>query len=201
MEENYPDNPMQLFQSWFYHIKDNYPQVEANAMSLITTQPDNYPRCRVVLLKYYNWEGFTFFTNYTSDKAKAILHNQKVSLLFNWSIANREVHVYGIAQRVPEIISENYFQSRPRASQIGAWVSNQSEVISSRATLERIQDYYEAHFADKLVTRPDHWGGFIVKPQQIKFKLYSENALSECISYNLTENYDWEKSENFEING
>lgn len=195
MEENCRDNPMQLFQLWFYYVKDNYPQIEVNAMSLTTIQPDGYPRNRIVLLKYYSWEGFTFFTNYKSDKARAIFQHNKVSLIFNWRIANKEVHIHGDVEKVPEEVSARYFETRPRASQIGAWVSNQSEVINSRAILEKSQQYYEKLFEGKPITKPKHWGGFLIKPKHLTFYDLSQHHEVKSIAYELTEDFFWKVEE------
>lgn len=196
MEENYRNNPIQLFQSWFYHVKDNYPQIEANAMGLTTMEPDGYPRSRIVLLKYYSWEGFTFFTNYKSSKAKAIFQNNKVSLIFNWGIANKEVHIQGTAEKISEEVSSQYYETRPRASQIGAWVSHQSEVINSRVILETSQQYYEQFFEGKPITKPKHWGGFLVRPKQFTFYDFSQPHEVKSIAYQLTEDFFWRQEKN-----
>ena len=130
-------NPMQHFQKWFHKVDAVHPEIETNAMLLSTIGLDGYPKSRIVLLKRFTWEGFIFFTNYQSEKGIAISENYRVSVFFNWSNSKRTVFVIGKAEKIANNLSEGYFESRPEGSKLGAWVSNQSEVIPSRTILEK----------------------------------------------------------------
>jgi len=154
LETDIPDNPMQLFQTWFFEVEKFGENYEANAMTLATIGHDNFPKGRVVLLKKYTHEGFMFFTNYSSEKGKSIESNPNVCLSFYWATLERQVIVKGIAEKVSEEISENYFYSRPEGSKLGAIVSNQSGVISGREVLEaelkRLEEFYKNKDAPRL---------------------------------------------------
>ncbi|MGB1309200.1 MAG: pyridoxine/pyridoxamine 5'-phosphate oxidase, partial [Oceanihabitans sp.] len=126
-----PENPMELFQKWFYAVDANFPEEETNAMTVSTIGLDGFPKNRVVLLKKYTYEGFIFYTNYKSEKGKAIAANPNVCLSFFWAAAERQVIIKGTAEKLAENLSDGYFESRPRGSQLGAIVSNQSEIIRS----------------------------------------------------------------------
>lgn len=184
-------NPMQHFQKWFYEADELYDEREPNAMSLTTIGADNYPKSRILLLKKYTWEGFIFFTNYKSDKAKAIALKPEVCLLFNWPNSKRMIQILGKASKITKEASSNYFALRPRGSQLGAWVSQQSQVIPSRKVLEDRMLAYEKRFEDKEIPMPDFWGGYIVKP--LEFNFYQNNAeefFSQHI-YQLQEDFSW----------
>ena len=129
IESNVSDNPMELFQKWFHEVDTNYDVDETNAMTVSTIGLDGYPKGRVVLLKKYTYEGFIFYTNYESEKGKAIIANPNVCLSFFWPAAERQIIIKGKAEKIAENLSDGYFESRPRGSQLGAIVSNQSEVI------------------------------------------------------------------------
>jgi pyridoxamine 5'-phosphate oxidase len=137
------DNPIQLFQTWFYEAKESDSIDEANAMSLTTLGLDGYPRARVVLLKDYSEEGFVFFTNYHSDKGKSLLKHPKVGLSFYWPVLERQIIIKGTAEQLSAERSDQYFHSRPRGSQLGAHVSPQSEEVRDRKFLEDRQAEYE----------------------------------------------------------
>ena len=137
-------NPLQEFQTWFYEVEKSQKIGEVNAMLLTTIGEDACPKSRMVLLKRFTWEGFLFFTNFKSEKARAIARNKRVSLHFNWQAADREIYIQGKAEKLPRSISEAYFEQRPRGSQIGAWASEQSKAISSRNVLEtNLRDFEE----------------------------------------------------------
>ena len=131
-----PENPLELFQKWFYEVDTHFTEDETNAMTISTIGLDGYPKSRVVLLKRYTYEGFIFYTNYTSEKGKAIEANPKVCLSFFWHGAERQIIIKGKAEKIAENLSDGYFESRPRGSQLGAIVSNQSEVLQNRKYLE-----------------------------------------------------------------
>ena len=183
------DNPLKLFNKWFDEISENNPEIEINAMTLSTIDNDGFPRNRVVLLKYFSDEGFTFFTNYNSNKAKSILNNNKVSLSFFWEKMERQIIIKGRAFKTTDDISDEYFKSRPLGSKIGALVSsNQSSVIPSRSFLEDEFKKIKKQFENTNISRPINWGGFIVKPIEYEFWQGRENRLHDRIRYNKKDN-------------
>ena len=188
---NVDPNPMQQFRTWFYEVQNIGGVDEVNAMTLSTTGPDGYARGRVVLLKKYDEYGFYFYTNYNSEKGKAIAKNNRVSLSFFWPNMERQVLIKGIAERTSREDSDNYFHSRPKESQISALVSDQSEPIGSRETLEAKLNELSEYYRDKEVPRPNFWGGYVVKPTAIEFWQGRPNRLHDCILYILKED-DWE---------
>ena len=190
-ESTVPDNPMQLFQTWFYEVDQSEGTDEANAMTLSTIGLDGFPKSRVVLLKRYTYEGFIFYTNYNSEKGKAILENNHVCLSFFWHAAERQIIIKGKAEKISSNLSDGYFETRPKGSQLSAFISNQSEVVDNRQVLEDKLKELEEHFKDKEVPRPDYWGGFIVKPIEFEFWQGRANRLHDRIRYQLQEDFDW----------
>ena len=163
------NNPLQLFQTWFFQAQEADAIDEANAMSLTTIGDDGFPRARVVLLKDFSQEGFVFFTNYKSQKGKSIFRHPKVGLSFYWPGLERQIIIKGEAEKLAEEKSDQYFNSRPRGSQIGAHVSPQSEVIPNRKFLEDLNTTLEKKFNNREIPRPAHWGGILVRPIEIEF--------------------------------
>ena len=162
-----PD-PVALFDQWFAAAKKSglfLPE----AMTLATATPDGKPSARMVLLKQADQDGFVFYTNYTSRKAGELDANPHASLLFHWPILQRQVRVEGRVERVGREESADYYHSRPRGSQIGAWASDQSSVLDKRKTLENRVKEFEEKYPEGEVPLPDHWGGFRVVPHRMEF--------------------------------
>lgn len=188
-EEEIFDSPLELFNKWFNEVSSTCLDIEINAMTLSTIDKEGFPRSRVVLLKYFSEEGFTFFTNYNSNKAKSILNNNKVSLSFFWEKMERQILIKGESFKTSEVVSDNYFNSRPSGSKIGALVSSdQSSVIPSRFFLENKFKEIKKEFENSEICRPLNWGGFIVKPIEYEFWQGRENRLHDRIRYNNKNN-------------
>ena len=184
------NDPIQLFQTWFNEAKEVDTIDEANAMSLSTLSTDGFPRARVVLLKDYSKEGFVFFTNYDSEKGKSIFKYPKVGLSFYWPSLERQIIIKGTAEKLAPNKSDDYFQSRPRGSQIGAHVSPQSNEIPDRDFLESRKLALEKKYHNKQIPRPENWGGILVKPIEIEFWQGRPNRLHDriyCILYQGTQ--------------
>jgi len=184
---------MQHFRKWFYEADQIYNETEPNAMTLTTIEANTIPKSRIVLLKKYTWEGFIFFTNYKSNKAKAITLNPKVGISFYWKNSGRILYVKGKASKISDNESCNYFQSRPRGSQLGAWASQQSKVITSRTILESRLSKFENKFKNKDIPKPKYWGGFLIKPIEFQFDEKLDSLIYSQDNYNLNEDYTWSK--------
>lgn len=191
LESGISDNPLELFQKWFSEVDQHFPQDETNAMTLATLGLDGFPKGRVVLLKKYMQQGFIFYTNYESEKGKSIIAHPKVSLSFHWAGAERQVIIKGKAEKIAVDVSDGYFESRPRGSQLGAHASQQSTVVPNRQTLENQLKTLEEKFKNKSIPRPEFWGGFIVKPIEIEFWQGRANRLHDRIRYQLQSDLNW----------
>lgn len=184
-------NPFIQFQTWMQEAIDcEIP--EPNAMILATINQQNRPSARVLLLKGVEKEGFVFYTNYDSDKAKDLQANPFAAMTFNWLGLQRQIRIEGSIEKVSEEASTQYFQSRPRGSQIGAWASPQSTIISDRKILEEnVAHLEEKYQGEEVLPKPPHWGGYHLKADLIEFWQGRRSRLHDRIRYRLEKGGEW----------
>lgn len=187
--EDLNEDPVGQFETWLKDACDSG-ALDPNAMSVSSVDEKGRPYCRMVLLKYYDDRGFVFFTNHSSNKATQIDGNDNVALLFFWPTLGRQIGIRGTAAQIPKKETLKYFMTRPRGSQIGAWVSAQSSVISSRSLLEAKYAEIKQKFADHEVPLPTFWGGYRVVPTEIEFWQSRTNRLHDRFLY-TRDKVDW----------
>lgn len=179
-------SPIRQFEAWFQQASGNVAIVEPNAMVLCTVDADGRPTQRTVLLKLFDESGFVFFTNGTSRKAQQIASNQNVSLLFPWYPLQRQVEINGVAEKTTMSESVKYFALRPRGSQLGAWVSDQSTVVPTRSVLQNKLAEMTRKFSTGAIPMPPTWGGYRVRPFRFEFWQGGANRLHDRIEYHYS---------------
>jgi pyridoxamine 5'-phosphate oxidase len=190
LETDVDANPFNQFTNWWNEATESKID-EVNAMTLATATTTGIPSARIVLLKGYNEDGFIFYTNYKSHKANELNANPNACLVFFWKELERQIRIEGTVKKIDENESDTYFASRPTSSKIGAWASPQSKIITSRNVIEENEIKYTQQFKDNNISRPSHWGGYIVQPTVIEFWQGRQSRLHDRLQYSLQNNNIW----------
>ena len=193
LESEVSNYPLALFSSWFEEAEASGTIEEVNAVGLSTLGKDGFPKTRIVLLKEYNETGFVIYTNYSSEKGQSIANYNKVCLSFFWPSVERQVIIKGQAEKVSEEKSKDYFNQRPRGSQIGAWASDQSAPVRDRASLEAKKAEIEKKFQGQEIPKPPFWGGYVISPISYEFWQGRPNRLHDRLLYTKTNPNSWSR--------
>ena len=186
------DNPIELFKKWFSKAEESEVN-DANAVAVATSNKDNQPNVRMVLLKGLSEKGFVFYTNFNSKKGNELKENQKASMCFHWKSLRRQVRVIGKVEEVSAKEADDYYNSRPYKNRIGAWASSQSEILEKREIFtEKIKEFEKKYPDQKKVPRPPHWSGWRLLPKEIEFWLDGEGRIHERLNYKK-KNGSWKK--------
>jgi pyridoxamine 5'-phosphate oxidase len=188
------NDPVELFKVWMEEAKKTELN-DPNALALATSDSNNSPSVRMVLLKDYDKNGFVFYTNLKSQKGNELEINPKASMCFHWKSLLRQIRINGTVKKVSNKIADTYYNSRDYESRIGAWASKQSSILKNRDELIKSIDEYRKKYENKdLVPRPEHWSGWNLNPSSIEFWLDGENRIHERLKYTKDKNGDWDKS-------
>ena len=186
-------NPVDLFKEWYEEAKKSEIN-DPNAVAVATSDNNSIPSVRMVLLKEFSKNGFTFYTNLDSKKSEDLKSNPNASMCFHWKSLLRQIRLVGKISKVSPDEADKYYNSRKYESRIGAWASNQSKILSKREDLYKSIEKFKKKYPDtEAVPRPPHWSGWILKPKEIEFWLDGENRIHERLKYVITENGEWDK--------